>query len=160
MISLDKIWKELSTISDPEIPVISILELGVLREVKFVKNTLSIIITPTYSGCPAMNQIEKDISEKLVELGVVSYKINLQYNPAWTTDWMNDEAKKKLLDYGISPPDNSVDKGSLFGKIKSTLCPNCKSRDTKMISQFGSTACKALYQCNQCMEPYDYFKCL
>ena len=97
MISLDKIWKELSTISDPEIPVISILELGVLRDVKFVKNTLNIIITPTYSGCPAMNQIEKDISVKLLDLGVDSYKINLQYNPAWTTDWMNDGPKKNYL---------------------------------------------------------------
>ncbi|MDG2369586.1 MAG: phenylacetate-CoA oxygenase subunit PaaJ [Flavobacteriales bacterium] len=160
MVSVDKIWEELSTISDPEIPVISILELGVLRDVKFVNNTLHIIITPTYSGCPAMNQIEKDIAVKLVDLGIISYKINLQYNPTWTTDWMTDKAKKKLLDYGISPPDNSVDKGSLLGKDKSTLCPNCKSKDTKMISQFGSTACKAMYQCNQCMEPYDYFKCL
>lgn len=160
MISSNKIWEVLSAIPDPEIPVISILELGVLREVKYKNKDLHITITPTYSGCPAMNQIESDIITKLVELGIEKYKINLQYHPAWTTDWMTEKAKKKLLDYGISPPDNSVDKAGILGENKHTLCPNCKSRNTKMISQFGSTACKALYQCSDCLEPYDYFKCI
>jgi ring-1,2-phenylacetyl-CoA epoxidase subunit PaaD len=160
MISINKIWKELSTIPDPEIPVISIVELGVLRGVNYKNKGLHITITPTYSGCPAMNQIENDIAKKLIELGIENYQINLQYHPAWTTDWMTEKAKTKLLEYGISPPDNSVDKSGLLGENKKTLCPNCKSRNTKMVSQFGSTACKALHQCNDCMEPYDYFKCI
>tara|TARA_B110000438_G_C15572290_1_gene545935 strand:+ start:265 stop:747 length:483 start_codon:yes stop_codon:yes gene_type:complete len=160
MVSSKKIWIELSAIPDPEIPVISIVELGVLRRVKFINKELQITITPTYSGCPAMNQIENDIEKKLKELGIDKYKINLQYHPAWTTDWMTEKAKNKLLEYGISPPDKSVDKANLLGEGKKTLCPKCKSRDTKMVSQFGSTACKALYQCNECMEPYDYFKCI
>ena len=160
MISKEEIWTVLEEIPDPEIPVISINELGVLREIKKEPSGFVITITPTYSGCPAMNQIETDIKNKLAELGVKKYSINLQYHPAWTTDWMSAEAKDKLLEYGISPPNKSVDKSALLGVKKTPICPKCKSLNTKMISQFGSTACKALYQCNECLEPYDYFKCI
>ena len=160
MISKEEIWTALEEIPDPEIPVISINELGVLREIKKEPSGFVITITPTYSGCPAMNQIETDIKNKLAELGVKKYAINLQYHPAWTTDWMSAEAKGKLLEYGISPPNKSVDKAALLGVKKTPICPKCKSHNTKMISQFGSTACKALYQCNDCLEPYDYFKCI
>ena len=156
-----EIWKVLSEIPDPEIPVINILELGVLREIKMEKDVLRVIITPTYSGCPAMSQIEDDIKRKLNELEIINYDIQTVYKPAWTTDWITDKAKKKLLDFGISPPEKrSFDKLQLTGKNKKIICPICKTYDTKLISQFGSTACKALYQCEKCLETFDYFKCI
>lgn len=152
----------LSGIPDPEIPVISIIELGVIREVDIIDHTsISLKITPTYSGCPAMKQIEDDVRKKLSENGFTSIKINTIFSPAWTTDWLTPEAKNKLQKYGIAPPEHSTeDKSWLTGKPKSVTCPRCKSKNTKLISQFGSTACKALYQCQDCLEPFDYFKCI
>ena len=161
MISSNKIWEVLSAIPDPEIPVISILELGVLREVRYKNKELHITITPTYSGCPAMNQIESDIITKLVELGIEKYKINLQYHPAWTTDWIGEEARLKMEKHGIAPPNGqSADKAFLLGKGRITPCPRCKSTDTHLVSAFGSTACKAHFKCNACREPFDHFKCI
>lgn len=159
--SQEQIFKLLSEIPDPEIPVINIIELGILREVKFVDDTCVVVITPTYTGCPAMKVIEDDIKIKLKEIGIDKVKVELVLTPAWTTDWISDVAKEKLRAYGIAPPDHtSVDKKVLLGKARELKCPLCGSKNTEMISQFGSTACKALYRCLDCKEPFDYFKCL
>lgn len=157
----DFIFKLLSQIPDPEIPVINILELGVLRNVELNSDQCVVTITPTYSGCPAMKLIEEQIISALKSNGIDNVKINMVYSPPWTTDWISEEAKEKLRKYGIAPPEkSSVDKGSLIGQKKSPACPQCKSTATEMISQFGSTACKALYRCTNCKEPFDYFKCI
>ena len=159
--SKDEIFKLLSEIPDPEIPVINIIELGILREVKFVDEVCVVVITPTYTGCPAMKVIEDDIKIKLKEIGIDKVKVELVLTPAWTTDWISDAAKEKLRAYGIAPPDHSsVDKNVLLGKNRDLKCPQCGSKHTEMISQFGSTACKALYRCLDCKEPFDYFKCI
>jgi len=158
----DYILTLLSEIPDPEIPVITIVELGVIRDIEITDNTsISLKITPTYSGCPAMKQIEDDVRKKLSETGFTNITINTIYSPPWTTDWITPEAKEKLRKYGIAPPEHSTeDKSWLTGKTKAIACPRCKSQNTKLISQFGSTACKALYQCQDCLEPFDYFKCI
>ena len=158
----EDIFNLLSEIPDPEIPVISIIELGVIRNVEISNDTtVSLKITPTYSGCPAMKQIEDDVRKKLSENGFITIEIKTIFSPAWTTDWITPEAKEKLRKYGIAPPENSTeDKSWLTGKEKKIACPRCKSINTKLISQFGSTACKALYQCQDCLEPFDYFKCI
>lgn len=161
MLTENQIYNLLSEIPDPEIPVINIVDLGILRNVKFDGDVCVITITPTYSGCPAMKVIEDDIKTKLKKEGIEKIKVELVYSPAWTTDWINDEAKAKLEKYGIAPPLHStIDKGVLLGKTKTIKCPQCGSENTEMISQFGSTACKALYKCLDCKEPFDYFKCI
>ncbi|MEI8138124.1 MAG: 1,2-phenylacetyl-CoA epoxidase subunit PaaD [Bacteroidota bacterium] len=157
----ESIFSLLSEIPDPEIPVISIIELGVIRDVIFSGKDIEVIITPTYSGCPAMKQMEDDVRKKMEEQGFENIKIITVYNPAWTTDWLSADAKLKLQKYGIAPPEESTtDKSFLSGKPKNVTCPRCKSKNTVMISQFGSTACKALYKCNECLEVFDYFKCI
>ena len=152
----------LSEIPDPEIPVISIIDLGVIRDIKIIDDvTIKLKITPTYSGCPAMKQIEDDVRKKLTENGFTSIAITTIFSPPWTTDWIPEEAKEKLKQYGIAPPETTTeDKSWLTGKTKNISCPRCQSQNTKLISQFGSTACKALYQCADCLEPFDYFKCI
>jgi len=156
-----KIWELFTQLPDPEIPVISIIDLGIVRSVNLTNNHLLIEITPTYSGCPAMKQIEDDIKKIVTDSGYPTPQIKMIYNPAWTTDWLTDEAKEKLRKYGIAPPEHtSMDKSGITGKPKKLACPRCASIDIKMISQFGSTACKALYQCNTCLEPFDHFKCI
>jgi ring-1,2-phenylacetyl-CoA epoxidase subunit PaaD len=161
VINKDDIIQLLRQIPDPEIPVVDIWELGILRDVNIQDNKVEVIITPTYSGCPAMKQIEKDIVSTLKENGIEDVAVKMIYNPPWTTDWITDEAKEKLRKYGIAPPEKtSIDKGVLLGKTKIVACPHCGSENTQMISQFGSTACKALYQCQDCLEPFDYFKCI
>ena len=161
MQSKESIFSLLSEIPDPEIPVISIVELGVIRDVIISGKDIEVIITPTYSGCPAMKQMEDDVRKKMQEQGFENIKITTVYNPAWTTDWLSDDAKLKLQKYGIAPPEESTtDKSFLTGKPKHVTCPRCKSKNTVMISQFGSTACKALYKCNECLEVFDYFKCI
>lgn len=157
----ESIFSLLSEIPDPEIPVISIVELGVIRDVIISGKDIEVIITPTYSGCPAMKQMEDDVRKKMQEQGFENIKITTVYNPAWTTDWLSEEAKLKLQKYGIAPPEETTtDKSFLTGKPKNVTCPRCKSKNTVMISQFGSTACKALYKCNECLEVFDYFKCI
>ncbi len=153
-ITVKTVWDLLEQVPDPEIPVLSILDLGIVRDIKVDEDLVEIIITPTYSGCPAMDAITMDIRLKLIENGFKNIKITSVLSPAWTTDWMTEEGKIKLNKYGIAPPKMSSD-------ISDTLpiCPQCKSAHTKLLSQFGSTACKALYQCNDCKEPFDYFKC-
>ncbi|MEY3425208.1 MAG: phenylacetate-CoA oxygenase subunit PaaJ, partial [Bacteroidota bacterium] len=119
-----------------------------------------VTITPTYSGCPAMKMIEVQIIEKLQEKGLKKVSVDLVLSPAWTTDWLSESGRNKLREYGIAPPENEVDKSVLFAEPTVVPCPLCHSRNTKMVSQFGSTACKAHYTCNDCLEPFDYFKCL
>jgi ring-1,2-phenylacetyl-CoA epoxidase subunit PaaD len=161
MLTKENIISLLSEIPDPEIPVITIAELGVIREVIITEENVEVKITPTYSGCPAMKQMEDDIKSILTKNGIKNFKITTVYSPPWTTDWLSTEAKEKLRAYGIAPPEHSTqDKSWLSGKTKTVTCPRCKSKHTKLISQFGSTACKALYQCQDCLEPFDYFKCI
>ena len=159
MVDTNQIWKYLEEVSDPEIPVLTINDLGIVRNVSIEGDLCKVTITPTYSGCPAMKRIEDDIVEKLNEKGIENVEVDLVLSPAWTTDWMSEKGKAKLKECGIAPPENEVDKSTLFADPIVVPCPRCGSKNTKMISQFGSTACKAHYQCNDCMEPYDYFKC-
>lgn len=148
----------LREVADPEIPVLNIVELGIVREVKEDAGILNIVITPTYSGCPAMKAIEEDIGSLLSKKGIGKFRISTTLSPAWTTDWITDEAKKKLMVYGIAPPEKPENrKGNIPGKPDK--CPNCGSKNTKLKSEFGSTACKALYVCGDCLEPFEYFKC-
>ena len=151
----------LQEVCDPEIPVLSILDLGIVRDILFQDDEVEIIITPTYSGCPAMDTISMDIRLKLIEQGYRNVKITQVLSPAWTTDWMTEIGKEKLKSYGIAPPNlkQSVCNTELFSREEAIECPRCNSYHTKMISQFGSTACKSLYQCLDCKEPFDYFKC-
>ncbi|MBK7309242.1 MAG: phenylacetate-CoA oxygenase subunit PaaJ [Sphingobacteriaceae bacterium] len=157
-----RILNILSDIPDPEIPVISIVELGVIRDAKDLGNdSIEVIITPTYSGCPAMKQMEDDVVSKLKQNGFKTVNVKMVYSPAWTTDWLSQEAKLKLQKYGIAPPEESTtDKSFITGKHKAVTCPRCKSKNTLLVSQFGSTACKALYKCSDCLETFDYFKCI
>lgn len=150
----------LETVSDPEIPVLSVLDLGVVRSVEREGRTIHIKLTPTYSGCPAMDTMAADIAIALKDAGYDS-DIKLILSPAWTTDWISEEGRRKLEEYGVaSPLSESMDKAALIDGKRVVKCTNCKSTNTKMISQFGSTACKALFQCEDCLEPFDYFKCL
>lgn len=158
--TFDQIWEVLETVSDPEVPVLTVVDLGVIREVKETEGQIEIVITPTYSGCPAMNVIEMNIRIAMAAAGYENIKVTTILSPAWTTDWMSEAGKQKLKAYGIAPPiEGGVDKGVLFAEPKKVPCPLCDSLNTEMISQFGSTACKAHYKCNDCLEPFDYFKC-
>ena len=161
--SKEEIWKFLSEIPDPEIPVITITELGVIRNIElFSDEKVVITITPTYTGCPAMKLFEDEILKTLHEKDINAVEIKMVYSPAWTTDWLSEEAKNKLKKYGIAPPvSGTQDKGVLFESGPKNLeCPKCGSKNTTLKSQFGSTACKSLYQCNDCLEPFEYFKCI
>lgn len=150
----------LSEVSDPEIPVLSLEDMGIIRDVSLVDDKWVVTITPTYSGCPAMQVIEEDIAAKLKEKGIEKFKIKTVLSPAWTTDWMSEAGKEKLREYGIAPPQGSADKSALTGEPKVVPCPQCGSENTELTSQFGSTPCKALYRCKDCLEPFDYFKCI
>ncbi len=152
----------LARVKDPEIPVLSLIDLEVRRKVITQGNGKVVIsITPTYSGCPAVKFMKDDILEILHNEGVEDVELKEVIKPAWTTDWITQDARKRLLEYGIAPPvEGSVDKGDLMADPAQVACPQCASKNTRMISQFGSTACKAFYQCNDCKEPFDYFKCL
>jgi len=158
--SAEQIWEILEKVSDPEIPVLSVLDLGIVRDVKINGEEVEIIITPTYSGCPAMNMIEVNIKAVLQEQGFHPIKVTTILSPAWTTEWISESGRTKLKEYGIAPPvKGSYDKNALFSAERVVECPHCNSSNTKMISLFGSTACKSLYKCNSCLEPFDYFKC-
>ncbi|MEP6467492.1 MAG: 1,2-phenylacetyl-CoA epoxidase subunit PaaD [Parafilimonas sp.] len=157
-----KIWQLLETVSDPEVPVLSIIDLGIVRNVEIdSSHKIKITITPTYTGCPAMDVINMSIRMCLLENGFKNIEIKNVLSPAWTTDWMSEAGKQKLKAYGIAPPNVSqqVCTPDLFQKEEAIQCPHCNSYHTQIISRFGSTACKALYKCNACMEPFDYFKC-
>ena len=154
------IYRYLSEISDPEIPVINIVEMGVVRDVLFHASNIEIKLTPTYSGCPAMDMIHQLIKEKLYSKGYNDVVVTLVYKPAWTTDWMSDETKQKLTNYGIAPPVGKATSKKALISEELVSCPQCGSINTEMKSMFGSTACKALYVCKKCLEPFDYFKCI
>ncbi|WP_312819715.1 1,2-phenylacetyl-CoA epoxidase subunit PaaD [Kaistella carnis] len=156
MVNQANLLEIISQIPDPEIPVINIVELGIVREAKMISNTeVEIVITPTYSACPAMFNIEEDIVKLFKEKGIQA-KVITKISPIWTTDWITDEAREKLRVYGITPPEKGNHEDHLNVPKK---CPRCGSINTKQISRFGSTLCKASYQCTDCLEPFDYFKC-
>ena len=153
-----QLWQILDEVMDPEIPVLSLVDLGVVRKVELDEETPRVTITPTYSGCPAAKVMEEDIVARLRKEGFADVRINTVLSPAWTTDWITEKGKKALKDYGIAPPEQTTsDKGALLGHPKQVSCPQCSSRNTEMLSQFGSTPCKALYRCTECSEPFDYF---
>jgi ring-1,2-phenylacetyl-CoA epoxidase subunit PaaD len=151
----------LAQVVDPEVPVLTVLDLGIVRKVEEGADGVTVTITPTYTGCPAMDVISTEIRAALQRNGFPQVNVRTVLSPAWTTDWITDEAKEKLRVYGISPPAHTTaDKHVLFGKGKAAKCPRCGSEHTEMISNFGSTACKALWKCEDCKEPFDYFKCI
>ena len=155
-----KLFEILEMVSDPEIPVLSIMEMGVVRSANMVNRIVEIEITPTYSGCPAMDVIAEDIISAFKVKGYEA-KVELVLSPAWTTDWITPKGRAALEKYGIaSPLSAEADKDALLGNKKVVKCPQCGSLNTKLVSQFGSTACKAFFQCEDCLEPFDYLKCL
>ena len=147
----ETVWQWLDAVPDPEIPVISLIDLGIIRDVAWVGDTLEVPVTPTYSGCPATRIINLDIETALRDRGVDKIRLKTRLSPAWTTDWLTDRGKQRLEDYGIAPPQPAVGPQH---------CPLCKSHDVERISQFGSTPCKAQWRCRSCLEPFDYFKCI
>ena len=151
-------WDAASRVVDPEIPVLTIADLGVLREVTLRDGRVEVAITPTYSGCPAMNMIAFEVAIALERAGFANASVRTVLSPAWTTDWMSEDGRRKLKDYGIAPPLPASSRRALFG-IQQVQCPQCGSQDTELLSEFGSTSCKALWRCRSCREPFDYFKC-
>jgi ring-1,2-phenylacetyl-CoA epoxidase subunit PaaD len=160
MVTEASIWKLLEDVPDPEIPVLSVVDLGIVRAVQLNGKSVMVTVTPTYSGCPAVKAIENSIREKLIGNGIENPILITSLSPAWSTDWISENVREKLKAYGIAPPIEEVDKSVLFADPPKVPCPRCNSTNTRMISQFGSTACKSHYQCNDCLEPFDYFKCL
>jgi ring-1,2-phenylacetyl-CoA epoxidase subunit PaaD len=158
----ERLWGLLEDVKDPEIPVLSLVDLGVVRKAELREDgTPHVVITPTYSGCPAMQVMEDDIRVRLQMAGYKGIEIETVLSPAWTTDWITHKGRKALQEYGIAPPEQvTSDKNALLGHPKQVTCPHCKSGNSRMLSQFGSTPCKALFQCNDCLEPFDYFKCI
>ncbi|MBT2565273.1 phenylacetate-CoA oxygenase subunit PaaJ [Arthrobacter sp. ISL-85] len=158
-----KAWDVAATVVDPEIPVLSIADLGILRDVRVADNQVTVTITPTYSGCPAMDAIRDDLYTAFKKEGYEDVHVDLVLAPAWTTDWMTEAGKQKLQQYGIAPPSGNSRAGGHSGPIRLSLavkCPQCNSLNTKELTRFGSTSCKALYVCQDCKEPFDYFKVL
>jgi ring-1,2-phenylacetyl-CoA epoxidase subunit PaaD len=151
-------WAAAAEVVDPEIPVLTIADLGVLRDVSIVDGQVEVAITPTYSGCPAMNMIALEIELALAREGIRNSRIRTVLSPAWTTDWMSDDGRRKLKDYGVAPPQSGSGRRALFGE-QQVACPQCGSTETEVLSEFGSTSCKALWRCMTCREPFDYFKC-
>src|SRR5437016_4637193 len=151
-------WDAASQVVDPEIPVLTIADLGVLREVEVHDGRVEVAITPTYSGCPAMNMIALEIELALERAGFGRPTVRTVLSPAWTTDWMSEDGRNKLREYGIAPPQASNSRRALFGEQQVT-CQQCGSQNTELLSEFGSTSCKALWRCKSCREPFDYFKC-
>ncbi|MDF2050517.1 1,2-phenylacetyl-CoA epoxidase subunit PaaD [Arthrobacter sp. Cr_A7] len=155
-------WDIAATVCDPEIPVLTIADLGILRDVQVTEDDVRITITPTYSGCPAMDAIRDDLQTAFAKEGYENVHVDLVLAPAWTTDWMTEEGKAKLREYGIAPPSGKAGLGH-NGPVRLSLavkCPQCQSLNTRELTRFGSTSCKALYVCQDCKEPFDYFKVL
>ncbi len=166
--AVEQVWQWLGEVPDPEIPVISLTDLGIIRDVAWQGETLVVTVTPTYSGCPATSVINFEIDKKLREQGVGAVRLERQLSPPWTSDWINPAAREALKAYGIAPPiDGTAADGVLAGRISrlaggnlAVACPRCGSTHTERVSQFGSTPCKAAYRCGDCLEPFDYFKCI
>ena len=162
LMNIEVIKKILEHVTDPEIPVVSISELGILRDVSYDEKNqkITVHITPTYTGCPAMDMITVNIKSALQEHGYDNVEVVSLLEPTWTTDWITEEGRQKLMTYGITPPaEKTTDHSFITGVRPKVQCPVCKSFHTEMISRFGSTACKSLYKCLDCLEPFDYFKC-
>ncbi len=151
-------WDAAASVCDPEIPVLTIADLGVLRAVEVGEDGVEVTITPTYSGCPAMNMITLEIELALARAGFAKAQVRTVLSPAWTTDWMSEAGRRKLHDYGIAPPLPASSRRALFG-VQHVACPRCGSERTELLAEFGSTSCKALWRCTSCREPFDYFKC-
>jgi len=161
MITVDNCWAYLDEVADPEVPVLSIIDLGIVRDV-FVDSAIGsvrVVITPTYSGCPAMDVIAMQIRMCLLSKGAKQVLVENQISPSWTTDWMTEKGKEKLEVYGIAPPKRKSANPLALFEEDAVTCPKCKSNDTVLTSQFGATSCKALYKCNHCKEPFEHFKC-
>jgi ring-1,2-phenylacetyl-CoA epoxidase subunit PaaD len=158
--AVDQVWSWLAAIPDPEIPVISLTDLGIIRHVGWADGTLEVTVTLTYSGCPATSVINFEIERHLREHGIEKLKLKRQLSPAWTTAWISAEGREKLRTYGIAPPVEGT--AACAGTLRplAVSCPCCGSKQTERISQFGSTPCKALFRCTECLEPFDYFKSL
>lgn len=156
----EDVFRILNDVKDPEVPVISVVELGIVRDVAVAGSDVHVVITPTYSGCPAMREIEDDIRAALTRHGVRRVTMETVFAPAWTTDWIGEEAKEKLRAYGIAPPGKAEPQGLVTLTRARTVpaCPFCGSRDTRLQSEFGSTACKAIHVCAACLQPFDEFK--
>jgi ring-1,2-phenylacetyl-CoA epoxidase subunit PaaD len=159
-VSVDTIWSWLEDVPDPEIPVLSVVDLGIVRDVEWDGDTLVVALTPTYSGCPAISVIAMDVEAELVKKGVRNVRIETRLSPAWTTDWIGPEAHEKMRVYGIAPPlpGSCIGSVSSVGQQDAVECPRCESMETERISHFGSTPCKAAWRCTSCLEPFDYFK--
>jgi ring-1,2-phenylacetyl-CoA epoxidase subunit PaaD len=161
MITVDNCWSYLDEVADPEVPVLSIIDLGIVRDL-FVDSAIGsvrVVITPTYSGCPAMDVIAMQIRMCLLSKGAKQVLVENQISPSWTTDWMTEKGKEKLEAYGIAPPKRKSSNPLALFEEDTVTCPKCKSDDTILTSQFGATSCKALYKCNHCKEPFEHFKC-
>ena len=158
MLTSAQAWDILRRVPDPEIPVISVTELGIVRDVQATEEVVDVVVTPTYSGCPATEVIERSIREALLAAGAARVEVTTRLAPAWTTDWIEPDARSKLRDYGIAPPGALSDGERPLNFVPRVACPRCSSDDTERLSQFGATACKALYRCRACREPFEYFK--
>ncbi|MCH7982269.1 MAG: phenylacetate-CoA oxygenase subunit PaaJ [Proteobacteria bacterium] len=158
-ITREQVFEWLREVPDPEIPVLSITDLGIVRDV-VIGDDVRVALSPTYSGCPATEMIEQSVISALQKHGVVDITIERSLSPPWTTDWISDEGREKLLAYGIAPPEKGGGKRALLDGVRVIACPQCASTDTELISEFGSTACKASYRCVACREPFEYFKCI
>ena len=159
MTSEDQIWRWLADVPDPEIPVVSVVDLGMVRQVKVSAGNVEVEVSPTYSGCPATEVIEDSIVSKLEAEGLDGVTVKRVLSPPWTTDWISDSGREKLREYGIAPPVGSAGKRELMGRAP-VQCPRCGADQTTVVSEFGSTACKASYKCDECLEPFEYFKCI
>ena len=159
MSDAQRIWQLLADVPDPEIPVVSVVDLGMVRDVDISGDGIRVDVSPTYSGCPATEVIEDSIEAKLVNAGFESVTIRRVLSPPWTTDWISESGREKLREYGIAPPVGSATKRELTGKT-AVHCPRCGSSGTTVVSEFGSTACKASWKCDDCLEPFEYFKCI
>ncbi|MDH4072726.1 MAG: phenylacetate-CoA oxygenase subunit PaaJ [Gammaproteobacteria bacterium] len=155
----EEIWRWLAEVPDPEIPVVSVVDLGMVRDVRVSPGGVTVDVSPTYSGCPATEVIEDSILAKLKDHGLKGVNVRRVLSPPWTTDWISDSGRDKLRDYGIAPPVGAAGKRELLGK-PSVRCPRCGAEETIRVSEFGSTACKASYKCGECLEPFEYFKCI
>lgn len=158
-VSREEVLDWLSEVADPEIPVLSIMDLGIVRDV-IVSNEVTVNLTPTYSGCPATEVIEQSVVDALRDRGIEDVQIKRVLSPPWTTDWITDEGRDKLSEYGIAPPHEGGTKRELLYGRRTIACPRCDSTNTAVVSEFGSTACKASYKCSDCLEPFEYFKCI
>lgn len=163
--AIERVWAWLDEVADPEIPAVSVLDLGIIRDVRFESDVLVVTMTPTYSGCPALDVIRRNIGEAIELKGVTNYRVDTQLSPPWTTDWITERGRERLRAYGIAPPQHGAEQVIDISRItrgrplsSPPSCPHCDATDTQIVSQFGSTPCKALYNCRVCDEPFDQFK--